>query len=243
MINGIKVLELTVVAMGAQNTVHPVLICDRDELILVDTGYPGQLGQIRETAGNAGADLNTLGRIIITHHDNDHIGTLAGILAELPKKAEVLAHEDEKPYIQGDKRPIKLVQLLERYDFLPKEMKSICDYWSANEKKLAANVDRTLGDGELLPYCGGIEVIYTPGHTPGHISLYFKESRTLLAGDTMFVEDGRLVRAPQFVNFDNALYMDSLKKLARYDIETVICYHGGMYRDNPNRFIAELART
>jgi glyoxylase-like metal-dependent hydrolase (beta-lactamase superfamily II) len=37
--------------------------------------------------------------------------------------------------------------------------------------------------------------------------------------------------------------LKSLKKLARYDIETVVCYHGGVYGDNPNKRLAELANA
>lgn len=37
-----------------------------------------------------------------------------------------------------------------------------------------AKVDKILFDGEELSFCGGIQVIFTPGHTQGHISLYLK---------------------------------------------------------------------
>ncbi|MHB8917724.1 MAG: hypothetical protein ACYC4H_06845 [Desulfocucumaceae bacterium] len=47
--------------------------------------------------------------------------------------------------------------------------------------------------------------------------------------------------APPFTNLDTGAALKSLKKLTRYDIETVICYHGGLYKDSPNRRIAELA--
>jgi hypothetical protein len=35
---------------------------------------------------------------------------------------------------------------------------------------ITAKVDKTIVDGEVLPYCGGITVIFTPGHTPGRVS-------------------------------------------------------------------------
>ncbi|MDR3540118.1 MAG: MBL fold metallo-hydrolase [Desulfosporosinus sp.] len=59
--------------------------------------------------------------------------------------------------------------------------------------KLKANVDKTVEDGEVLPYCGGITVIFTPGHTPRHICLYLSKSRTLITGDALNVIDGHLV--------------------------------------------------
>ena len=121
-------------------------------------------------------------------------------------------------------------------------MKMYYEYIRANYKKLKCTVDRTLADGGELPCCGGITVIHTPGHTPGHICLYHKETKTLISGDALFVEDGQLVPAHPFTNLDPDLAARSLKKLSRYDIEAVVCYHGGLYSDDANRRIAELAK-
>lgn len=104
-----------------------------------------------------------------------------------------------------------------------------------------SKVDKTVADGEELPYCGGIVVIHTPGHTPGHISLYHIQSKTLIAGDSMIVANRELLGPDPQYCIDADLAVNSLKKFVQYDIETVICYHGGLYKDNVNRRIAELA--
>ena len=104
-----------------------------------------------------------------------------------------------------------------------------------------ARVDRTLTDGERLPYCGGIVAIYTPGHTPGHISLYLEPSKVLVAGDALNTSDGRLFGPNPPLTPDIGQATDSLKQLACYDIETVVCYHGGPYSGDANTRIAELA--
>lgn len=242
----VEMLELSAVVMGEQNVVNPTLIWDNDELILVDTGFPGQLPKIREAMEKAGVPFEKLSKIIITHHDIDHVGSLPAIVKELPQKVEVLAHEVEKPYIQGELPSVKLtperMALLDsQLASLPEEQRQAMKNVFENFKELKAGVDRTFTDGEELPYCGGITVIHTPGHTPGHTCLYLKQSRTLIAGDSLFVTDGLLVPAPQFINHDSETALKSLEKLTPYDIETVICYHGGLYQDNPNRRIAELA--
>ncbi|MHB1418401.1 MAG: MBL fold metallo-hydrolase [Bacillota bacterium] len=167
----------------------------------------------------------------------DHLGGLPSILKELPGNVQVLAHEEEKPYIQGEKQPTKLAQLEARLYSLPDEMKMLYQKLKAGYKNCMVNVDKTLIE---LPYCGGIQVIFTPGHTPGHICLYLKQSKILIAGDILFVEDGMLVKPPEFTNFDLDLSSRSLKKLTEYDIETVVCYHGGLYQDNTNQRIADL---
>ena len=104
-----------------------------------------------------------------------------------------------------------------------------------------AAVDRTLADGEELPHAGGIVVIYTPGHSPGHLCLYHKRSRSLITGDALNVSEGLLAGPNPVHTPDVATALASLKQLAAYDIETVICYHGGVYRGDANRRIAELA--
>ena len=238
---GVEMLKISADVMGKPSTIHPALIWDSETTILVDTGFPGQLPLIREAIEKAGFTFLKLNKIIITHHDMDHIGSLSSLVKELPEGIEVLAHLEEKPYIQGEKRPIKMAQLEARLDSLPDEMKARFKNFKANFENLKTRVDKTLADGEELPCCGGITVIHTPGHTPGHICLYLKQSKTLIGGDALFVESGMLVQAPPSYNFDTDLSIKSIKKLTKYDIETVICYHGGLYKENVNQRIAELA--
>ena len=67
-----------------------------------------------------------------------------------------------------------------------------------------AEVDVTLHGGDVLDICGGCEVIDTPGHTPGHISLYLPAQGTVVTGDAMVLEQGSpAVANPQFA-FDLA---------------------------------------
>jgi glyoxylase-like metal-dependent hydrolase (beta-lactamase superfamily II) len=101
-------------------------------------------------------------------------------------------------------------------------------------------VDEVLKDGDVLPYLGGIEVIYTPGHTIGHMCLYLRESKTLIAGDLLFYREGKLSKADSSINHDQDLVLKSLKKLTQYDIENIICYHGGLFNDNANESIKKL---
>lgn len=63
----------------------------------------------------------------------------------------------------------------------------------------------------------------------------------LIAGDVLGVENGILVKTPPFTNFDMDLSIKFLKRLTEYDIETVIYYHGGTYKENVNECISELA--
>ncbi|KHF35150.1 putative metallo-hydrolase YflN [Paenibacillus sp. P1XP2] len=103
-------------------------------------------------------------------------------------------------------------------------------------------VHRVIHDGQRLDICGGIEVIATPGHTPGHISLYHVPTKTLIAADALRVVDGRLYGPDPDQTLDMGRAMESVGKLAGCEIETIICYHGGMYKDeNLSRTLRELA--
>jgi glyoxylase-like metal-dependent hydrolase (beta-lactamase superfamily II) len=241
--DGIEMLEISMKVFRVDNVVCPVLIKDNDGITLVDTGYPGQLQQIREAIGNTGMHYQEIKRIILTHHDLDHIGCLAGIVNDLHGKVEVISHEIEKPYVQGDLKPLKLAQMEERFDSLSDQMKSLCEGMKRGYLISTAKVDTTVNDGDEIPYYGGIKLIHTPGHTHGHISLYIKRIKTLITGDAMFCGEGRLVAPPPSVNFNNEQAGVSINKLAIYDIEKVICYHGGFFGDNPNHNIAELTHS
>lgn len=238
--NGIYMLELSANIIGKSMDINPTVIWDKDALILIDTGFPGQLNQIREAVEKEGIPFSKLNTIILTHQDIDHIGSASDILKNISGKVKVLAHEEEKAYINGEKKPVKLAQLEERLDYLPDNIKIVCEKLKVGFEHSRVNVDKTLIDGEELPYLGGITTIYTPGHTPGHICLYINKWKILIAGDLLSVKEGLLVKADKDINFDNELNIKSIKKLMKYDIETVICYHGGIYKGDVNKHIAEL---
>nr|WP_206155078.1 MBL fold metallo-hydrolase [Clostridium muellerianum] len=236
-------LEIPTNIMEMPIDINLTVIWDKDSLVLIDTGCPGQLQQIREAFEKEGIPFSKLNMVILTHQDIDHIGSISGILEELPGRVKVLAHEEEKAYINGEKKPVKLAELEERLEYLPDNIKIVYQKLKAGFELSRVNVDKTLIDGEELPHFGGITVIHTPGHTPGHICIYIKKWKILIAGDILSVKEGSLVRADQDINYDNELNMKSMEKLMQYDIETVICYHGGIYKDDVNKRISELANN
>ena len=239
--NGVEMLEIHANVMGKDSIINPTLIWDKETMILVDAGFPGQLPIIREEIEKIGVAFNKLSMVIVTHHDIDHIGGIASILKELPYSVKVFVHDDEKAYINGEKLPLKVAKLEANLNLLSEDMKIIYGKLKVGFQNCKVNVDKTLTDGEELQYCGGIKVIFTPGHTLGHICLYLRQSKTLIAGDLLAIEGDRLVKTSPLIDFDSNLSLKSLKKLKEYDIETVICYHGGIYKYKVNERISELA--
>lgn len=238
--NGIEMLEIRANIMGRESVIHPTLLWNGEDAILVDAGYPGQMPLIREAMEKAGISFEKLKKIIFTHHDIDHIGSAGSILKELSQTVEMICHEEEKPYIQGDKMPMKIAQMEAKFEQLSEEMKGFYKAIKAAFANSFVKVDKTLKEGEELPYLGGVRVVFTPGHTAGHLCLYLKESKTLIAGDLLAIEQGMLVKSPPFINYNEELNSKSIEKLKQYDIQNVICYHGGLFNQDTNKHIAEL---
>ncbi|MDR6883983.1 MULTISPECIES: MBL fold metallo-hydrolase [Bacillales] len=221
--------------------IHPTIVYDENGWALADTGMPGSAPAIRELAGAAGIGKLPLRHIILTHQDIDHVGGLPAFLAEEDEMPTVYAHEDDKGAINGTQPMIKvtperLAGLLEQ---LPEAVRVQFEQTFLHPSR--PNVERTIADGETLPIAGGLTVIHTPGHTPGHVCLYHLPSKTLIAGDAMIVENGELQGPRPAVTPDMEQALLSLKKLAAYDIAAVICYHGGFYQGSANERIAVLA--
>ena len=217
---------------GMGGAVYPTLAWDDKHLVLADAGFPGQADAIVQSITEAGFQAERLTHIIITHQDLDHIGCVLDML-KLSPSALVMAHEEEVPYLDGRKTPIKLAAMLERYDSLPDDRKAWCDNFKQGYASRKIPVSQTLSDGDILPICGGIEVIHTPGHTPGHICLFLRESGILVCGDALNIGDGKLVGPNPQHTYDMKLGKKSAEILKQYLFNAAVAYHGGYYREAP----------
>ncbi|BAR84443.1 MULTISPECIES: MBL fold metallo-hydrolase [Bacillus cereus group] len=204
---GIEMLQLEF----QEFVIHPILLWDDEMAVLIDTGFPGQIEDIQVEMEKVGVSFDKLKVVILTHQDIDHIGSLPELLQRCRSNIKVYAHELDKPYIEGDLPLLKDGNV---------------------ENRPKGKVSDTMIDGQELPYCGGILILHTPGHTPGHISLYLKQSKTLIAGDSMYSVNGKLggIHAPTTLNIKEA--QESLKKYLNLDIKSVVCYHGGLSKGN-----------
>jgi glyoxylase-like metal-dependent hydrolase (beta-lactamase superfamily II) len=228
----LTVLEVKFDFGGTTNTIYPVILSDEEEMVLIDCGYPNFLPLIKAEAERKGLDISKLTKIIITHHDFDHMGALAEFKRAYPQLKVLSSVEDEK-YVSGKEKSLRLQQAEGIYESLPEDQKEgAMGFQKLLESIEDADVDICLKDKNFLSWCGGIEVIATPGHMPGHISIYVKDSRTLIAGDALVIENDELVIANPQYTLDIEEAKKSAKRLLNYDIDRVICYHGGIYTKN-----------
>jgi glyoxylase-like metal-dependent hydrolase (beta-lactamase superfamily II) len=98
----------------------------------------------------------------------------------------------------------------------------------------------SVGDGDKV---FDLEIIETPGHTPGHISVLSTDAGLLIAGDALNSQDGGVIGAnPQFSS-DMATANLSVKKLAGYQFDTVVFGHGEPVIGGAAALVAELAAS
>jgi glyoxylase-like metal-dependent hydrolase (beta-lactamase superfamily II) len=212
-----------------------LLLDDAHGPTLVDTGVPGQLPAIAAALAEEGLKVEDLRRIIITHQDIDHVGSLHD-LAET-SGARVLAHATEVPFIDGSELP----------RFARPELLALRPELGVVAKGFRPTaVGELLEDGVRLDLAGGVRVVFTPGHTPGHISLYLERTRTLIAGDALVAEEGRLQGPNPQATPDMAQAAQSVRRLAELDVAAIVCYHGGVIADDASgqlrRVAAELGQ-
>lgn len=225
-------LEVKFDFAGATNTIYPVILSDEEEMVLIDCGYPNFLPLIKAASESNGLDINKLTKIIITHHDFDHMGALAEFKRAYPQLKVLSSVEDEK-YVSGKEKSLRLQQAEGIYESLPEDQKEgAMGFQKLLESIENTDVDICLKDKDFFSCCGGVEVIATPGHMPGHISIYVRDSKTLIAGDALVIENDELVIANPQYTLDIEEAKKSIKKLLNYNIDRVICYHGGIYTKN-----------
>lgn len=200
-------------------TFHLTLLSDPQEgLILIDTGLPGAERQILDFIQQLGHLPEDLKAIVLTHSDIDHAGS-ARALQELTG-AQVWSGLEEKPHLEGALPPLRTppAHLLSQ---LPADLTV-----RLGQGPTPVQVNRVLSDGDMLP--GGWRVLLTPGHTPGHLSVFHPEPGVLVAGDAVMVKGGQVVFPEN--SMDVQLAGQSLSRLTRLDVRHLIAHHGGEVR-------------
>jgi len=147
---------------------------DRD-WVLIDAGIPGQAGLIAKAAARRFQPEARPSAIILTHGHFDHVGSLL-TLAKM-WDAPIFAHELELPYLTGRSAypppdPTVGGGLLAFFSWM----------FPRGPIDLGDRVRPLPSDGSV-PFMPGWRWIHTPGHTPGHVSLFRDGDRTLIAGD------------------------------------------------------------
>ena len=210
------------------NTVaNPYLLIDPDGLTLIDAGLPGSHRKILGYLASLGYKSADLKRILITHADFDHVGGLAPLKAATG--ARVFASPVEARAIaEGHaSRPLKPRS---------KITKLLFDLMAGLFKPAPVQVDELLSDGQILPVLGGLRVVETPGHTPGHISLFASSAGILFCGDSIVSGEDALRGSTGANNWDQAKSDESVRKQAALGARILCSGHGPVVMDAAGKF-------
>ncbi|QOV12635.1 MBL fold metallo-hydrolase [Viridibacillus arvi] len=211
---------------GQKNYIYPSLIILNNELTLVDTGYANFLTLIENEILKSGYEMKNLKNIIITHYDDDHIGSLYDFKEKYPW-INIIASEIESKYISGEMKSERLIQADEMLKSMPNNEVEFGKWFIQQLKNLKhVSIDEKVHDGDMI-LDNKCRIVATPGHTSGHISLYFPSLNSVITGDAAVNEKQELIIAnPNFcLDVDNA--QQSLRKIKNLKAETYYCYHGG----------------
>jgi glyoxylase-like metal-dependent hydrolase (beta-lactamase superfamily II) len=188
---------------------------------LVDAGLALRWSnaKLRRGLDAIGAGPQRVTRIVATHAHVDHVGGLARIVERTG--ADVLTHEREAVYLRDGRVP----------------------RFSGGRSGTFAKV--TVAEeflhGSVLPVAGGLRVVHTPGHSPGHVSLLHEPTGVLITGDAVFNVRG--VRYPLgWMCTDPGLNRRSADCLGDLDFELAAFTHGPEIRHGAREAVRAFLR-
>lgn len=200
-----------------------------NDFVLIDAGMPNSAHKIIDVVENRFGTSNPPKAIILTHGHFDHVGAIIELVKywDIP----VYAHELEMPYLTGQKEYPEPDSTVEG-GLIAK----ISPYFPNEPIDLGSHIDVLPPDGEV-PYLSNFEWIHTPGHAPGHISLFRENDRALIAGDAfttvkqdslykVMTQEQEINGPPRYLTTDWKAAKKSVGKLAALRPSVAVTGHG-----------------
>lgn len=193
---------------------------DDGQVTLIDCGLKRAPARIVRGLAYIGKHPRDVTRIVLTHAHNDHAGG-ARTMVGSTGLGGVIAHRDDAPFLTQGVMPPRdssrgLGRLLTR---------------APSGKFDAVSVSQELNDGDDLDIAGGVRVVHTPGHTPGHISLLHPDSGVLITGDAIFNMLSRRTWPVAAFCTSFSQTQETAHVLAELDYRTAAFTHGPEIRD------------
>ena len=188
---------------------------DDGSVVLVDAGTRWAPRTILAALAQVGLAPGDVTHLLVSHAHNDHTGGARAVVDATG--SAVHAHEREAVYVREGRMPT--VDPSTRGGRLMARLPGRATGFAK------VGVDGTFEDGDVLPIAGGITVVHTPGHTPGHCSFLHPRSGVLITADAIFNVRG-LRYAFKNSCTDVRLSRESAQRLGELDFEVAGFTHG-----------------
>ena len=208
-----------------------------EKTVMIDVGGRRNIGRLSYMLGRIDCSFEDIKELVVTHYHFDHAGCLNGL--KNATDAVVSVGKRDALYIAGDKDP----EPPRGVTALGKIQLKIPWMLALYQKYPGANPDRYLSEGDVIDCLGGLEVIDTPGHTPGHICLFSREKSLMFIGDALFHFFHRLSLPFRDYTTDEEQARESLKKLVKYDFEIACFGHGPPILEDASKKIRRFVKS
>jgi len=197
------------------------IIIDGNGITIVDTGMPKSHKKILNYIDSIGHRPEDVKQIVLTHAHIDHVGS--ALKLKQVTKAKVMIHEDDAPYVTGEK------EFQVNGGFLMKMFSSFMKFETFSPDIMLKENDKI---GDFL-------VIHVPGHTPGSISLYNEKNGVMFVGDLLRFMNGNIQGPPEQFTLDMNLAKKSIEKILNYDFKIMLSGHGDPLKENAREKVKE----
>jgi glyoxylase-like metal-dependent hydrolase (beta-lactamase superfamily II) len=217
---------------GKGGHVRAFLADNAGELTLIDTLFDSDARDVLAAIKNLGRTPRDLKRIAITHAHRSHLGGLARLKQE--SGATVYAHQWEADIVAGDRRA-QAVSILPRQSIklIPFQL----GLWLDIPKHHPCPVDEQLDDNDSL---GPFQVLYAPGHSPGHTAFHWPERQLAIVGDAIATWP-ELCPGWHAFNLNKRQHHSSLQRFASLEASIVGVGHGDAITDSAAETVHEIA--
>src|SRR6266446_4357013 len=213
---------------------------------LVDTGMntPDSVAALEEARKQVGIKIEDLDLLIGTHHHVDHFGTSSVIKKR--SNATTLLHQFEMERVtrmltMGPPTASPEAQGFFQTHGFPIDkfpLEGMRPAWMGTAVySPVPQPDKYLDDGDIIPLGDRkLEIIWTPGHAPGHCVVYLRKEKVLIVGDHLLPKITPHVGVyPSGSANPLGDFLDSQRKIQRFDVELVLPAHGGIFHDHRHR--------